>query len=224
MLEIDKVYSGDCLELMKEMPDKCVDLIFTDPPYGIGESGLKNHSRGKLAQTTKFIDYGWDKEIVAKEYFDEIFRISKNQIIFGGNFYVEYLYNSPCWIVWDKDNNSNDFADCELAWSSFKTAVRKFTWRWNGVLQQDMKNKEQRYHPTQKPVGLFMKILEMYSKEGDLVCDPFGGSGTTAIACINTNRHFIVIEKERDYVGISNKCIEQAKIDKAERDRQIEMF
>ena len=129
----------------------------------------------------------------------EIIRVSKNQIIFGGNYFVEYLHNSPCWIVWDKNNGKNDFADCELAWTNFKSAVRKYLWTWNGMLQHDMKNKDVRIHPTQKPLKLFEMILNDYSKENDLILDCFSGSGTTAIACHNRKRSFICIEKDYDY-------------------------
>ena len=119
MLEIKDIQNttiqGDCLEIMKQMPDKCIDLVLTDPPYGIGESNEKNASRGKLAQTTDFGHYEWDKEKISKEYFDEMVRISKNQIIFGGNYYGSILGDTSCYIVWDKNNGDNDFADCELA-------------------------------------------------------------------------------------------------------------
>ena len=211
---LNKVTQGDCLELMKELPDNSVDLVLTDPPYGIGESNEKNSSRGCLAKTTDFKHYEWDYNKIEKEYFTEIFRVSKNQIIFGGNYYIEFLYNSSCWVVWDKDNGKTDFADCELAWTSFKTAVRKVKWQWQGMLQGDMKNKETRYHPTQKPIPVFSWILRNYSKENNTILDPFMGSGTTAIACIKTNRQFIGFDLEQQYVDIANKRIknEQAQM------------
>ena len=207
MLEINKIHLGDCLELMKELPDKCIDLVLTDPPYGIGEAKGKNISRGKLAEATNYGIKDWDDKIPEKIYFDEIFRVSKNQIIFGGNYFVEYLTNSSCWIVWDK-NNTGDFADCELAWTSFKSAVRKYRWTWNGMLQENMKFKEKRIHPTQKPVGLFEMILRDYSNENDLIFDCFSGSGTTAIASHNLKRRFICIEKDYDYWKASVERLE----------------
>lgn len=140
-----------------------------------------------------------------------MFRVSRNQIIFGGNYFVKYLDNSSCWIVWNKNNGNNDFADCELAWTSFKSAVRKYDWTWNGMLQQNMKNKDIRIHPTQKPLGLFEKILLDYSKENDLILDCFSGSGTTAVACYNTHRNFICIEKDKDYYEKSIERLEQEK-------------
>lgn len=130
---------------------------------------------------------------------------------------MNYLDNSPCWLVWNKNNGNNDFADCELAWTNFKTAVRKYDWTWNGMLQQNMKNKDIRIHPTQKPLGLFEKILLDYSKEGDLILDCFSGSGTTAVACYNTNRNFICIEKDKEYYEKSLERLEDIKA-------QIRMF
>lgn len=150
----------------------------------------------------------WDSEIPHKEIFEEIFRVSKNQIIWGGNYFAEFLKNSSCWLVWDKLTGENLYADCELAYTNFEKAVRKFTFLWKGMLQQDMKNKELRIHPTQKPVQLFQWCLQNYSKEGDLVLDCFSGSGTTAIACYNLKRRFICIEKDFDYWKASCKRLE----------------
>lgn len=219
MLELNKIYCGDCLDLMREMDDKSVDLVLTDPPYGIKESNERNINRGgpvafggikKKGCPVEATDYGhyeWDNSAPAKEYFSEIFRISENQIIFGGNYFG--LPATSCYIVWDKDNGENDFADCELAWTSFKSAVRKFKWRWNGLLQQDMAHKEKRQHPTQKPLALMMWCLEKYSKPGMTILDPFLGSGTTAVACKKLGRNFIGIEKEPAYVEIALKRLEK---------------
>lgn len=205
MIETTQAWKiGDCLELMQEYPDNHFDLVLTDPPYGIGEAAGKNITRGvktafggKRGKFVKSTDYGisnWDNHRIGIEHFNEMFRISKNQIIFGGNYYTDYLPPSACWIVWDKDNGANDFADCELAWTSFPSAVRMIKYRWNGMLQEDMAHKEKRTHPTQKPTPLFTWILEKYSKEGDLICDPFLGSGTTLEACRKTNRNCIGFE------------------------------
>jgi site-specific DNA-methyltransferase (adenine-specific) len=159
-----------------------------------------------LGKSKNYGKQEWDANIPSREVFQEMIRVSKNQIIFGGNYFVEYLHNSSCWIVWDKDNSGN-FADCELAWTSFKSSVRKFKFRLNGMIQEDMKNKEKRYHPTQKPVGLFRRIIRKYSKEKSLILDPFLGSGTTAIACNQLNRTFIGFELNPKYVDIANKRI-----------------
>jgi len=135
-------------------------------------------------------------------------RVSKNQIIFGGNYFVEHLSNSSCWLVWDKDNGESFFADCELMWTSFKTAIRKYKWKWNGMLQEQMgRNKEERYHPTQKPIELMRQILRDYSKEGEIIFDPFLGSGSTAIACKLDKRNYIGCEISPEYCKIAEDRI-----------------
>jgi site-specific DNA-methyltransferase (adenine-specific) len=201
-----KLILGDCLTEMRKMPYKSVDLILTDPPYGIN-SHSKNASRGKLAIAKDYGKCEWDKQIPHKQIFDEMFRVSKNQIIFGGNYFVEYLTNSPCWIFWDKDNGANDFADGELAYTSFKSAVRKIKWRWNGMLQEDMKHKDIRVHPTQKPVGVMKWLLNKYSSQEHTILDPFLGSGTTAVACKELNRNCIGIEISPEYYKIAEQRI-----------------
>lgn len=209
----NKITLGDCLGVMKQLPDKCIELILTDPPYG-----EKMSRRGTIGSSNKGVvkDYGksdWDDKIPEKIYFDEMFRVSKNQIIFGGNFMIENINkNSPCWIVWDKHNTGN-YADCELAWTSFPTAIRKFDFIWNGMIQQDMKNKEIRIHPTQKPVGLLEMILrEYYDKEAKgIVFDPFSGSGSVAIACYNLGIPFISVEKNLKHYEDSIKRLQDAQ-------------
>ena len=217
MLEVNKIHNGDCLELMKEIPDKSIDLVLTDPPYGINvyNSVYKNRgeyrSKNSKARNGNYKPCEWDKDIPCKDIFEHIFRVSKHQIIFGGNYFIEYLHNSPCWLVWDKNNGTTDFADCELAWTNFKSSVRKYLWTWNGMLQHDMKNKDVRIHPTQKPLKLFEMILNDYSNENDLILDCFSGSGTTAIACHNLKRRFICIEKDYDYWKASCERLENTK-------------
>ena len=207
------LYHGDCLEVMKKMPQGCIDLMVTDPPYGINAANYKrrNTKHGKSKAYCK--DYGlddWDKEIPAKENFDEMFRISKEQIIFGGNYFVEYLKNSPCWIVWDKKTGACGYADCELAWTSLTSAVRKFEWKWSGMLQERMgKDKETREHPTQKPLALMKWIINRYSQENDIIFDPFLGSGTTARAAKDLGRYYIGIEIEKKYLDIAVKRLGQ---------------
>jgi site-specific DNA-methyltransferase (adenine-specific) len=204
---INTVIQGDCLDVMKSLPDKCIDLVLTDPPYGIG---IKNKVGGNnLAIATDYKSFD-DTKIPDKSYFEEIKRISNNAIIFGGNYFVEFLDNSSCWLVWDKDNTGN-FADCELAWTNYSGAIRKIKYRWNGMLQENMKNKEERFHPTQKPVALFQWILNNYSQPGMTIFDPFAGSGTAAIACLETGRDYILVEKEPEYIEIINKRIETWK-------------
>ena len=132
------------MDFLSKFPDKFFDLIIDDPPYGIGEDGEKNGTRSKIAISKSYICYsGNDKDAPPKEYFQELIRVSKKQIIWGANHFISRIpFDSSCWIVWDKDNGMNDFADCELAWTSFPTAVRKFKYRWHGMLQENMKNKK----------------------------------------------------------------------------------
>ena len=180
--------------MMQEYPDNHFDLILTDPPYGIGAYNTGTMGSGVLAKQSTYTATTWDNKRLTEDYFIEMTRASKNQIIFGGNYYTDYLLPSSCWIVWDKDNGNNHFSDCELAWTSLKSAVRMVKHKWQGMLQEDMAHKEKRVHPTQKPTPLFTWILEKYSKEGDLICDPFLGAGTTLEACRKTNRNCIGFE------------------------------
>lgn len=181
---MNKVHLIDNMEFMKGIPDKYYELAIVDPPYGIGEDGSKNHSRSMLAVSKDYKPFhGNDSKSPPTEYFKELKRISKNQIIWGANHFISKIpFDSSCWIVWDK-LNSGDFADCELAYTSFTTAVRKFTFRWAGMLQGNMKNKESRIHPTQKPVALYKWLLKNYAKPNDKIFDSHVGSGSIRIAC-----------------------------------------
>ena len=203
-------YNMDCMQGMKEFPDKYFDLAIVDPPYGIGESGGKNKSRGKLAKPTDYKDYiGNDSKPPNKDYFGELFRVSKNQIIWGANHFISKIpYDSSCWIVWDKVNGNTDFADCELAWTSFDSAVRKFKYRWNGMLQENMKNKEIRIHPTQKPVALYEWLLNRYAKPNDIILDTHVGSASSLIACYNTNHKFVGFELDEYYYKVSKQRLD----------------
>ena len=210
-LPLNQIINGDCLEFMKTLPDKCIDLVITDPPYGINIAKSGTIGGSGLAKVKDYGKCEWDSEIPKKEIFDEILRISKNQIIFGGNYFIEYLSNSSCWIVWDKENGNNNFADCELAWTSFDKSVKRFKYRWNGMLQEDMKHKETRVHPTQKPVKLGVWILEKFAKEGDLIFDPFTGSGTFLIASKQKGFNFIGCEISKEYCDIANKRLRETE-------------
>ena len=207
------LHLGDCLDVMRGMADKSVDCVITDPPYGIGEAAGKNKSRSFLAAAKDYGHKEWDNRPPSPEYFQEMKRISKHQIIFGGNYFAEWLGNSPSWIIWDKDNGSTDFADCELAWTSHKTAVRKVTYRWRGMLQEPGQVKEIRVHPTQKPVGVMAWIIERYTKPGDMIADPFMGVASTGVAAVRMGRKFIGIELDPEYYAIAEKRI-QAEIDR----------
>lgn len=221
MLNIDEIKNtvicGDCLEVMRDMPDDCVDLVLTDPPYGIGVDSTMHKQGGtqygKAAAAKKhYAKTDWDNKRPTQICFDEIQRISVNQIIFGGNYFADLLPASSCWLVWDKDNGDNQFADCELVWTSFDKAVRKFRFMWNGMIQENMgRQKERRYHPTQKPVELICQILTRYSKESDTILDCYSGSGSISVACEKMGRNYIGIEISPEYCEIARKRIQEAK-------------
>ena len=202
-----KLHNIDCMEYLAACDDNAFELAIVDPPYGIGENGSKNHTRGKLAKATRYKAFaGEDKEPMNEEYFQELERVSKNQIIWGANHFR--AKNSSCWLVWDKPN-SGDFADAELAYTSFNSAVRVFRYMWNGMLQGDMKNKEQRIHPTQKPVKLYEWLLMNYAKEGDRILDTHLGSGSIAIACHNLGFDLVGCELDTDYFNAAKKRLQQ---------------
>ena len=201
-------YCMDCMESMREMPDKAFELAIVDPPYGIG-IGTMNYTTSGAVRTqgnsaAKRRDYrrkgDWDKK-PDKKYFDELMRVSANQIIWGGNYFADMLSPSKSFIVWDKRVNDamrNDFADCEYAWCSTGVA-RVFRYVWNGMIQGNMKNKEDRFHPTQKPVALYEWLLKHYAKQGDKILDTHLGSGSSRIAAYNLGFDFVGYEIDTDY-------------------------
>ncbi|MDP2842524.1 MAG: DNA methyltransferase, partial [Acetobacterium sp.] len=182
--------NADCLSVMKGFSDKQFNLAIVDVPYGIGEDGSKNHTRSVIAKSKNYKAYaGNDTTAPTQEYWNEFQRISKNQIVWGANHFISlWPFDSSCWIVWDKENGENDFADCELAWTSFDTAVRKFKWKWQGMLQQNMKNKQERIHPNEKPVQLYEWLLRNYAKPGDSIVDTHLGSASIGIAVDKVNK------------------------------------
>ena len=156
----------------------------------------------------------WDADKPTKDVFNEIFRISKNQIIFGGNYFTEFLRPTKAWIFWDKIGGyklENNFSEGELIWTSFKDVTKKYTFVQQGFINDDKEENKFRFHPTQKPLKLFEMILRDYSSENDLILDCFSGSGTTAVACHNLNRRFICIEKDEDYYKASIERLKNAQ-------------
>lgn len=210
----------DNMEYLKTIPDNYFDLAVDDPPYGIRQDGHRENNRGKLARCTKYNSALWDQPSPSVEFFTELRRVSKNQIIFGANHFIESMpYNSSCWIVWDKVNGKSDFADCELAWTSFDTSVRIFRYMWMGMnqgsygdgtlMEGNKKLNEKRIHPTQKPVRLYDWIFTHYAKPGMKVIDPHLGSGSIAIAA---NKHRIDLtgcEKVEGYYQDSIKRVKE---------------
>ena len=214
-MELNRIINDDCLNVMKQIPDKYFDLCLTDPPYGINieKMNFTNSTKGGVCKRNDYSNCFTDDK-VSKDVFDEIIRVSKNQIIFGGNYYTEYLESTQGWIVWNKKGDgrySNDFADGELAWTSLNKPLKIYHYLWTGMIQQNMKNKEKRIHPTQKPVDLFGMILRDYSKEGDKIFDPFSGSGTTAVACHRGKRQFLCVEKDEVYFQKSVERLEEER-------------
>ena len=199
------LYLGDCLEILPTLPK--VDAVITDPPYGI------NAARDRNSQKDGWIDYpcgGWDKERPSKDHFDALLRASEAAIVWGGNYFTDYLPPTMQWLVWDKGQRNFSLADCEFAWSSQRKAARIFTYSRGAALQD---GKE---HATQKPVALMTWCIERLEFPQTIV-DPFMGSGTTGVACMNLGRKFIGIEIEPKYYEIACKRIEDAQ-------RQVRMF
>lgn len=216
MKEPDKLggialYNADCMDILQELPDKSFDLAIVDPPYGIGEGNiLKNKSRGVIARSKDYKPFsGKDVKAPDESYFAELFRVSRNQIIWGANHFISRIpIDSSCWIVWDKENGENDFADCELAWTSFSSSVRIFRFRWQGMLQGNMKHKEKRIHPTQKPVALYKWLLANYAKPGFRILDTHLGSGSISIACHDLGFEMTGIELDSDYYEAAKRRLQ----------------
>ena len=210
---INKIICGDSLELMRDIPDKSIDLCLTDPPYGIkrdkGFGGFEGfRGFGKPIARRQYNDC-WDNKRPDKIYFDEILRISKNVLIFGGNYFADILPQGKHWIVWDKLNTMPTFSDCELIWTNIKrNSVKKITYQYNGLLGKE----KERYHPTQKPIKLIEELIKKYTKENDLILDPFLGSGTTAVAAKNLGRRLIGIEISEKYCEVARRRLGQEVI------------
>ncbi|GHV18247.1 methyltransferase [Clostridia bacterium] len=212
MFDLNRLYNADCMDGMREFPDRFFDLAIVDVPYGINAGDYKRggtQARHAAAASTVYTRKDWDKEPPPAVYFSELRRISKNQIIWGANHFISRLpLDSPCWIVWDKQNGDNGYADCELAWTSFKSAVRQFSFKWQGMLQGDMKNKESRVHPTQKPVALYRWLLQRYATPDNKIIDTHAGSASSLIACWEMGLDFIGFEIDTEYYTSANERLQ----------------
>lgn len=222
------------MELMSQYPDKHFDLAIVDPPYGIGESKKtqsrplfakqKNGTKLQVKGARKHAIKDWDLSRPETEYFKQLQRCSKNQIIFGGNHFADLLPASSGWVVWDKLNEGSDQSDCELAWTSFKKGVRKYEFLWNGFLQGcsdngkvaqgNKKLNEERIHPTQKPIQLYKWLLKNYAKPGDKILDTHLGSMSIAIAVHEMNKQgmnltLVGCELDDDYYREAMRRVEQ---------------
>lgn len=200
------VFNEDCMLGMKRYPDKYFDLAIVDPPYFEGPNRSGYYGKGYSSLGVKRAKYYSEIKhwaVPTKEYFDELKRVSKNQIVWGANhFSGVFNSSSACWIVWDKDNGASSFADAELAYTSFSTAVRIYKYMWNGMHQGsyggDVSKNEKRIHPTQKPVQLYKWLLNNYGTVGDKILDTHLGSGSSRIAAHSLGFDFTAFELDKD--------------------------
>ena len=202
MIKLNSFLNMDCMDGMKEFPDKYFELAIVDPPYGIGIDGQKESiSTNRFHHDFK----GWDTAIPDKEYFIELFRVSENQIIWGGNYMVENLKNSRCWLIWDKIQEFSG-ADFEMAWTSFNKSAKAFRMsRVEAYTNQD------KIHPTQKPIKLYEWILTKYATKGDKILDTHVGSASSLIACHNLGFDYVGFELDKDYYTMANERLERVK-------------
>jgi len=197
-MEDIKLIHGDSLQALKGYADNHFKLAIVDPPYGLdkdlkgGKSGFSGSSLNGL------VEKGWDIK-PSKEYWTELFRVSENQIVWGGNYFLEHLRSTKCFISWDKMNGTNDMSDFELAWTSFDKGCRRFS------MHHFSAGYDKKIHPTQKPTKLYKWLLENYTKEGDLILDTHLGSGSIAIACHYMKRKLIGYEIDKEYYDAACK-------------------
>ncbi len=198
------LYNADCMELMRVMPDNAYDLAIVDPPYGIGHDGQRRTTCKNPKHNRKAYEFkGWDKETPDLEYFVQLRRVSKNQIIFGANYFAPYLPSSKGWIVWDKGQHGLTMSDCELAYSSFNRATRVV------VISRGELARQKTIHPCEKPIKLYKWLLKNYAKEGDRILDTHLGSGSIAIACHDMAFQLTGIEKDAWYFEKALKRIKE---------------
>lgn len=210
-------YNMDCMDGMKEFPDKYFELAIVDPPYGIGADEAQNNAaeqRIKANGNTKagrgwklYKQTEWDKDIPSEDYFIELFRISKNQIVFGGNYMTQFLPPSMGWIVWNKCQREFSLADGELAWSSLSKALRIFDYSRGSALAKE----PNRFHPTQKPVALYEWLLTHYAKPGDKILDTHVGSASSLVACHHLHFDYVGFEIDEDYYRMASERLEAEK-------------
>lgn len=212
-MDVNRIIQGDALSVLKTLPDDSIDLICTDPPYGLGIAAKGTLSiKGSSSKVRSFEKSDWDTFIPTQEYFDEIIRVSKNQIIWGGNYFGHLLPATQCWLVWWKKDGlpRGTFADCELAWTSFKKPALVYNSRWHGFIRDSKENRVA--HPTQKALDVMQWCIEEFSNPGDTILDPFLGSGTIAVAAKMSDRNYLGIEMNKEYVNIAKQRL--AKLQK----------
>lgn len=199
--ELNKLYNEDCMEAMKNIPDQYFDLAIVDPPYGIGIDGQKEHVNKKNPKYSRkaHIFKGWDKERPPEAYFRELERVSKNQIIWGGNYFTKHLPAKKGWIVWDKGQHGLSMSDCELAYTSFDVPTRVI------VINRGELAREGTIHPTQKPIKLYEYLLAQHARSGFKVLDTHCGSASSLIACYRAGVDFVGFEIDKDYYEKASK-------------------
>jgi len=215
---IDLIH-GDCMEYMKDLPDKYFDLAIVDPPYGIGFDGhhtiTKEGHKGFSAKKELHVKKDWDNQRPSAKYFTELQRISKNQIIWGGNYFADLLPVSRGWIFWDKkitNANNTNFSDGELAWTSFNGILRRFTYDWIGFGYLNNPQREKKIHPTQKPVQLYRWINDTYATPNMKIIDTHLGSGSSAIAAFDGGFDFVGIEIDKEYFDAASSRFANHKL------------
>lgn len=200
------LYLGDCLTILPELR---ADAVITDPPYGLGEARKDHKSRNKLAGSPIYERSSWDDSPASQEALDLIRRVSDTQVIFGGNYFP--LPPAKCWLIWDKVNGENDFADAEMAWTNINGAVRLIRHMWAGMLR-DSERTVTREHPTQKPVAVMAWAIDKAKLQpASLILDPFMGSGTTGVAALQAGHRFIGIEINPTYFDVACRRIQDAQ-------------
>jgi site-specific DNA-methyltransferase (adenine-specific) len=200
-LPFSEVYNEDCIEVMKRYPDKYFDLAVVDPPYGIGATKKMGVNKKRGYDPKPWAGGNWDNAIPNKDYFDELFRVSKNQIIWGGNYFLDYLPATRCFYIWDKKQRI-DQADCEMAWTSFKGSARIFDY-WNSKLIGFMN--PNRFHPTEKPIQLYDWLFDKHATEGMKILDTHLGSGGSRISANKNKLNFVGCEIDAEYFNKQNK-------------------
>lgn len=227
---MNEAYNVDCMEYMKSLPDKAFDLCVADPPYGIGifhththtqrigsskpfgskKDGVRQMEKGRIDAI--FYPVFDDSSPPDAEVFRELERTSKKLIIWGGNFFLDHLGAASCMVVWDKKRRGLTQADCEIAWTNLKGQSRVFEYRWNGMLQENMKEKEQRIHGTQKPVDLYRYLYTLAGMQpGMTVFDPYLGSGSSRIAAYDAGLDFVGCEISKTYFDLQEERFRKHK-------------
>lgn len=200
--DLNKIILADCMDIMRDIPDKYFELAIVDPPYGIGKDG-QSKTTGGHGGRKEHVFKNWDN-IPSVDYFMELYRISNNQIIWGANYFTRFIPASMGWVFWDKGQRIRQ-SDGELAYTSFDCALRVAEYNRVELL------KDGTFHPTQKPVALYRWLLQNYAKPGDKIIDTHSGSGSCAIACHIEKHDFLAIEKDPDYHAASVKRLEEAR-------------